>query len=152
MPSCLAIKSQVALAEADRIATYIKGEVAAGRRHYRNFLVLTRATPRLGIYAAACERLAIPVEVSGAGRLLESTEVAALSLLLRSLADPLDALSLVGFAAALGLAAPVAVLTASRAGAQTSGMERRGERRTGRHERRQERRTGRTERREERRN
>ena len=62
------------------------------------------------------------------------------------------ALSLVGFAAALGLAAPVAVLTASRAGAQTSGMERRGERRTGRHERRQGRRTGRTERREERRN
>ena len=62
------------------------------------------------------------------------------------------ALSLVGFAAALGLAAPAAVLTASDAEAQTSGMERRGERRTGRHERRQERRTGRTERREERRN
>ena len=62
------------------------------------------------------------------------------------------ALSLVGFAAALGLAAPAAVLTASDAGAQTSGMERRGERRTGRHERRQGRRTGRTERREERRN
>ena len=62
------------------------------------------------------------------------------------------ALSLVGFAATLGLAAPAAVLTASGAGAQTSGMERRGERRTGRHERRQERRTGRTERREERRN
>ena len=62
------------------------------------------------------------------------------------------ALSLVGFAAALGLAAPVAVLTASHAEAQTSGMERRGERRTGRHERRQGRRTGRTERREERRN
>ena len=62
------------------------------------------------------------------------------------------ALSLVGFAAALGLAAPAAVLTASDAEAQTSGMERRGERRTGRHERRQGRRTGRTERREERRN
>ena len=62
------------------------------------------------------------------------------------------ALSLVGLAAALGLAAPAAVLTASDAEAQTSGMERRGERRTGRHERRGERRTGRTERREERRN
>jgi hypothetical protein len=62
------------------------------------------------------------------------------------------ALSLVGLAAALGLAAPVVVLTASNAEAQTSGMERRGERRTGRHERRGERRTGRTERREERRN
>ena len=62
------------------------------------------------------------------------------------------ALSLVGLAAALGLAAPAVVLTASGAEAQTSGMERRGERRTGRHERRGERRTGRTERREERRN
>jgi hypothetical protein len=52
------------------------------------------------------------------------------------------ALSLVGLAAALGLAAPAAVLMASDAEAQTSGMERRQERRTGRTERREERRTG----------
>ena len=61
------------------------------------------------------------------------------------------ALSLVGWAAALGLAAPAAILMGSEAEAQTSGMERRNERRTGRHVRRQDRRTGRTERREERR-
>lgn len=61
------------------------------------------------------------------------------------------ALSLVGRAAALSLAVPAVIMTASEAGAQTSGIERRGERRTGRHERRQTRRTGRTERREERR-
>ncbi len=61
------------------------------------------------------------------------------------------ALSLVGFAATLALAAPAAVLMVSEAEAQTPGMERRGERRTGRHQRRQTRRTGRTERREERR-
>jgi hypothetical protein len=61
------------------------------------------------------------------------------------------ALSLVGLAAALGLAAAPTVLTVSDAEAQTAGMERRQERRTGRHERRDERRTGRTERREERR-
>lgn len=61
------------------------------------------------------------------------------------------ALSLMGWAAALGLAAPAAILAASNAEAQTQGMERRGERRTGRHVRRQDRRTGRTERREERR-
>jgi ATP-dependent helicase/nuclease subunit A len=89
-------RSQVAAAEADRIATYIKGEVEAGRRQYRDFLVLTRATPRLGVYAAECERLEIPVEVSGAGHLVESAEVATLCLLLRCLADPLDALALVG--------------------------------------------------------
>jgi hypothetical protein len=75
------------------------------------------------------------------------------------------ALSLVGWAAVLGLAAPATVLTASHARAQTPvpapatpppttgtpGMQRRKARRTGRDERRDERRTGRTERREERR-
>ncbi|XIA64191.1 hypothetical protein ACFIOY_35675 [Bradyrhizobium sp. TZ2] len=61
------------------------------------------------------------------------------------------ALSLVGFAAAFGLAAAPTVLTVSDAEAQTVGMERRQDRRTGRHERRDDRRTGRTERREERR-
>ena len=61
------------------------------------------------------------------------------------------ALSLMGLAAAFGLAAAPTVLTASDAEAQTVGMQRRQERRAGRHERRDERRTGRTERREERR-
>ena len=61
------------------------------------------------------------------------------------------ALSLVGLAAAFGLAAAPAVLVVSDAEAQTAGMERRQERRTGRHERREDRRTGRHERREERR-
>jgi len=60
-------------------------------------------------------------------------------------------LSLLGFAAAFGLAAAPTVLTASDAEAQTIGMQRRQERRAGRHERRDERRTGRTERREDRR-
>jgi Ni/Co efflux regulator RcnB len=61
------------------------------------------------------------------------------------------ALSLVGLAAAFGLAAAPTVLTVSDAEAQTAGMERRQERRAGRHERREERRAGRHERREERR-
>ena len=73
------------------------------------------------------------------------------------------ALSLLGLAAALTLAVPATVLTASDAEAQQTGAptaaptaaptgtERRQERRTGRAERRQERRTGRTERREKRR-
>jgi Ni/Co efflux regulator RcnB len=54
------------------------------------------------------------------------------------------ALSLMGLAAAFGLAAAPTVLTASDAEAQTAGMERRQERRTGRHERREERREGTT--------
>ena len=61
------------------------------------------------------------------------------------------ALSLMGLAAAFGLAAAPTVLTISDAEAQTVGMERRQERRTGRHERREVRRTGRHERREVRR-
>jgi hypothetical protein len=61
------------------------------------------------------------------------------------------ALSLIGLAAAFGLAAAPTVLTVFDAEAQTVGMERRQERRAGRHERREERRAGRHERREERR-
>ena len=55
-----------------------------------------------------------------------------------------SALSLMGLAAAFGLAAAPTVLTVSDAEAQTAGMERRQERRAGRHERREERRTGTT--------
>lgn len=54
-------------------------------------------------------------------------------------------------AAALGLAVPATVLIVSHAEAQTVGMTRRHERRTGRHERRHERRTGRHDRRHDRR-
>ena len=69
------------------------------------------------------------------------------------------ALSLLGLAAAFGLAVPPTVLTVSDAEAQytapaaapQTGTERRHERRAGRHERRHERRAGRHERREERR-
>ena len=72
-----------------------------------------------------------------------------------------NALSLMGLAAAFGLAAAPTVLTVSDAEAQTAaaptaaapttGTERRQERRTARTERRQERRTARTERRQVRR-
>ena len=51
----------------------------------------------------------------------------------------------------LALAVPTATLTVSEAEAQTTGMTRRQDRRTGRHERRDDRRTGRTERRDARR-
>ena len=54
-------------------------------------------------------------------------------------------------AAAVGLAVPTMVLTVPDAEAQTIGMQRRHERRTGRHERREDRRVGRHERRHDRR-
>ena len=73
-----------------------------------------------------------------------------------------EAFSLLGLAAALGFAVPITLLTGSDAEAQEptaapaptggmTGMQRRQERRAGRHERRTERRTGRHERRTERR-
>ena len=61
------------------------------------------------------------------------------------------ALSLFGKGAAFAVATSTAALTVSDAEAQTVGMQRRQERRAGRHERREERRTGRYERRENRR-
>jgi hypothetical protein len=62
-----------------------------------------------------------------------------------------SALSLFGKIAAFAGAASTTALTVSDAEAQTYGMERRQERRAGRHERREDRRTGRYARREERR-
>ena len=62
-----------------------------------------------------------------------------------------SALSLFGKVAAFAAAASTTALTVSDAEAQTAGMERRQDRRTGRHERREDRRTGRADRREERR-
>ena len=60
------------------------------------------------------------------------------------------ALSLMGVAA-LGLALPATLLTATDAEAQTVGMDRRQDRRTGRRDRRDARRTGRQDRRDVRR-
>jgi len=60
------------------------------------------------------------------------------------------ALSLLGLAAALGLAVPSTMATVSDAEAEETGMERRHERREHRRERRHERREHRRERREER--
>src|SRR5439155_13427947 len=61
-----------------------------------DFLILTRKKKdRIGPFADALEALNIPVEVSGAGAFGDSTEVRALTTLLRALADPQDPLSLI---------------------------------------------------------
>jgi ATP-dependent helicase/nuclease subunit A len=82
--------------DAEKIATYIRSEVEAGRRRFRDFLILTRKKRgRITSYAQALKSLNIPVEVSGAGAFGESAEVAVLTVLLRALADPQDALALI---------------------------------------------------------
>jgi ATP-dependent helicase/nuclease subunit A len=86
----------VATAEAEKIARFIRGEVDAHRRTWGDFLVLTRKKKNLEQYASALEALEIPVEVNGAGAFGDSQEVRQLALLLNALADPQDAVSLVG--------------------------------------------------------
>jgi len=82
--------------DAEKIATYIRSEVDAGRRRFNDFLILTRKKrDRIAPYAHALESLNIPVEVSGAGAFGKSAAVEALTVLLRALADPQDALSLI---------------------------------------------------------
>jgi ATP-dependent helicase/nuclease subunit A len=82
--------------DAAKIARYIRAEVDAGRRRFSDFLILTRKkNDRLAPYAKALEALNVPIEVSGAGAFGESQEVAALTALLRALADPEDSLPLI---------------------------------------------------------
>ena len=82
--------------DAAKIARYIRSEVDACRRRFSDFLILTRKKrDRLAPYATALEQLNIPIEVSGAGAFGESQEVAALTALLRALADPEDSLPLI---------------------------------------------------------
>jgi ATP-dependent helicase/nuclease subunit A len=81
--------------DATNIATYIRTEVDLRRRRFSDFLILTRKKrDRIAPYAYALESLNIPIEVSGAGAFGDSPEVGALIVLLRALADPQDALSL----------------------------------------------------------
>ena len=88
-------EKEVAEAEADAIARYIRSEVDRGRR-YGDFLLLTRKKKPLATYARVLEGYRIPVEVSGAGAFGESEEVHSLAVLLRALADPQDSVALVG--------------------------------------------------------
>ncbi len=82
--------------QADAIARYIRSEVDARRRKFGEFLILTRKKDGLHEYAHALESLQIPIEVSGAGAFGESSEVRQLAALLGALADPQDAVALVG--------------------------------------------------------
>jgi ATP-dependent helicase/nuclease subunit A len=86
----------VATAEAEKIARFIRGEVDARRRRWGDFLVLTRKKKNLEQYAGALEAFEIPLEVNGAGAFGDSQEVRQLALLLSALADPQDSVSLVG--------------------------------------------------------
>src|SRR5580765_2658023 len=89
-------RSQLQPEEADRIARYIRAEVEAGRKSYGDFLILTRKKKSLRPLADALEAVQVPIEVTGAGAFAHSEEVREIALLLGALADPQDAVALVG--------------------------------------------------------
>ena len=95
LPAALSSRD-LPIVEADCIARYIRAEVDAGRRSFGDFLILTRKKRGLRPCAEALESLQIPIEVTGAGAFAESQEVRDLALLLKALADPQDAVALVG--------------------------------------------------------
>jgi ATP-dependent helicase/nuclease subunit A len=95
LPASLA-PDQLAGAEADRIARYIRAEIDAGRRRPGDFLLLTLRKDALRPYARAIEALGVPVEVTGGGAFHASADVRELALLLVALTDPQDAVALVG--------------------------------------------------------
>jgi ATP-dependent helicase/nuclease subunit A len=96
VPDGLKKRDEVAREDAEAIARYVRSEIDAGRRSAGDFLVLTWKRDKLPQYAAALEKLQIPIEVSGAGAFSDSVEVLTLAGLLRALGDPDDEVALVG--------------------------------------------------------
>ena len=81
-------REDVHTGDAERIASWIRQEVEAGRKP-GDFLVLTRTKKNLAGYARALEARNLPVQVTGAGVGVEE-ELRELVLLLRALVDPGD--------------------------------------------------------------
>jgi len=100
----------VARIEAAAIARFIRHAVNSGRiieggsqdakgprpARYGDFMILTRRKKNVATYAAVLEELSIPCEVGGGGAFLDAGPVASLRGLLQALADPEDAVALVG--------------------------------------------------------
>ena len=79
----------VAADGAARIAPWIAGEIAAGRRRPEDFLILARKKAGLATYARALEAWRVPVQVTGAG-VDRAEELDELLALLDALSDPTD--------------------------------------------------------------
>jgi ATP-dependent helicase/nuclease subunit A len=75
--------------DAANVASWIAGEIEAGRREPGDFMVLTRTKKCLREYAAALEARGIAVQATGAGVGMEA-ELHDLVLLLKALLDPAD--------------------------------------------------------------
>ncbi len=101
---------EVARIEAAGIARFIRHAVDSRRTieggsqdvpgprpaRFGDFMILTRRKKNVAVYAAALEELGIPCEVGGGGAFVDAGPVASLRGLLQALADPEDAVALVG--------------------------------------------------------
>jgi ATP-dependent helicase/nuclease subunit A len=87
-------KDAVAQDDAERLATWIGNRIAEGERSPGDFLVLTRVTRSLAVYARALEERSIPVQVTGAGVGVEQ-ELQELLILLECMIDPTDPVKVV---------------------------------------------------------
>jgi ATP-dependent helicase/nuclease subunit A len=79
---------------AARLAPWIAGEIAGGRRQPGDFLILARQKAELATYARTLEAWRIPVQVTGAG-VDQTEELRELLLLLEALSDPTDPVRIV---------------------------------------------------------
>ncbi|MGD8320391.1 MAG: UvrD-helicase domain-containing protein [Gemmatimonadota bacterium] len=84
----------VAEDDAGRLATWIRDRLDAGERRPEDFLILTRYTRSLSIYARALEAHGIPLQVTGAGVGVEH-ELQELLVLLECMTDPTDPVKVV---------------------------------------------------------
>lgn len=84
----------VAADDARRLATWIRQRLDRGERGAGDFLILTRVTRSLSIYARALEEYGIPVQVTGAGVGVEH-ELEELLTLLECMVDPTDPVKVV---------------------------------------------------------
>lgn len=105
--------AEIAAIEAGRIAAFVRAAcdgradtltgpvedapVFDGPARYSDFLILTRLSKRLPIYASALEKLGIPYSISGGGALGDSEELKALIELLRCVREPMNPVHLVAY-------------------------------------------------------
>ena len=77
----------IAEEDAARLATWINSRLTAGESVPGDFMILTRDTKRLSVYARAFEKWGLPVQVTGAGVSAEK-ELQELQALLECMIDP----------------------------------------------------------------
>ena len=77
----------IAEEDAAHLATWINSQLTAGERVPGDFMILTRDTRQLSVYARAFEKWGLPVQVTGAGVSAEK-ELQELQVLLECMIDP----------------------------------------------------------------